>query len=380
MKYSPFKLLNNKFIIVSAFLIILPALSNISCANQLDSGSEHEKIALMGEYLKGIEQFVNEKKIKKAPALKPVVNKAVVNKKVLNKATPLKNATAIKKPLAKNALVDKKKIKKKTNKKKIRFCLGGSYEALAKRAKKYDKFIAKYSAKYEVSAPLIKAVITAESCFNSKAVSPKGAQGLMQLMPPTAKRFGISDSFDPESNIKGGTKYLQFLMKYFDEDVLHAIAAYNAGEGAVNKYKGIPPYKETKNYVVKVAALYKLYSQGKGDLTKAAVVNTSPRLAKTIFVPRAMPSSRFSPYKDRRKNIEHGNCANRTSTRLRKSTVVEGGKGIWQRIYRVQRGDTLMRVMQRTGVHKSKIAKMNGLRSRARLKAGQQLLVWECRK
>lgn len=265
--------------------------------------------------------------------------------------------------------------------KKFRYCAGGSYKALAKRAKKYDKSVLKYSKKYGVPENLIKAVITAESCFNEKALSPKGAQGLMQLMPPTAKRFGVSDSFNSDSNIKGGVRYLKFLLKYFEEDLLNVIAAYNAGEGAVDKYKGIPPYKETKHYVRKVAALYKLYSAGHGVLTTVSVKNsTFSGLAKSVFVPRAMPRSRFSPYKDRRLNISHGQCANRTSTRLRKTTIVESGQGIWQRIYRVQRGDTLMRVMQKTGTHKNKIAQMNGLRSRARLKKGQELLVWECRK
>lgn len=367
MKFLFFKLLNRRSYLIAFVLLLLATSSTAVFSKQTDDSLRIEKIALSGQYMKSIEQFVIENKHKKILKNKPkVASKSVNNKKSANNSPK------------KQAIITNKKPANK--KKKIKYCLGGSYEALAKRAKKYEKFITKYSSKYDVSASLIKAVITAESCFNSKAVSPKGAQGLMQLMPPTAKRFGISDSFDPESNIKGGTRYLQFLTKYFDEDMLKVIAAYNAGEGAVNRFNGTPPYKETKNYVVKVAALYKLYSQGKGDLTFASVADISSGLAKTIFIPRAMPVSRFSTYKDRRKNIEHGNCANRTSTRLRKSTVVEGGNGIWQRIYRVQRGDTLMRVMQKTGVHKSKIGKMNGLRSRERLKTGQELLVWECRK
>jgi len=271
------------------------------------------------------------------------------------------------------------RVKNKPGKKQT-YCLGRDYQALAKKAEKYQASIVKYSKKYGVSQSLIKAIITAESCFNAKAVSPKGAQGLMQLMPPTAKRFGVTDSFNTDLNIKAGTNYLKFLLEYFEEDILHAIAAYNAGEGAVDKYKGIPPYKETRNYVTKVAALYKLYSQGNGVITRASVKKVSPTLAKTIFIPRALPRSRFSPYKGRARNIEHGQCANRTGSRLRKTTRVEGGNGIWQRIYIAQNGDTLMRVMQKTGVHKSKIMQMNGLRSRARLKAGQELLVWECRK
>jgi len=377
MKYLFTKLLNNRpNLIVVVLLLLSPSTAVFS--KQVDELLRIEKIALSGKYFKNIEtaadkvnnnKQVAQVKPKKTKPRSTIKNNILVSdKKVTNK-----NKNRNKQSITKN-----KKLSKKKN--KFNYCLGGSYKALAKRAKKYDKFIAKYSSKYDVSPYLIKAVITAESCFNSKAVSPKGAQGLMQLMPPTAKRFGISDSFNSESNIKGGTRYLKFLMKYFDDDMLNVIAAYNAGEGAVNKYKGIPPYKETKNYVFKVATLYKLYSQGKGDLTFASVSKYNPRLVKTIFVPRAMPSSRFSPYKDRRKNIERGNCANRTSTRLRKSTFVEGGNGIWQRIYRVQQGDTLLGIMQKTGVHKSKISRMNGLRSRERLKKGQQLLIWECRK
>ena len=292
-------------------------------------------------------------------------------------------------PLEKNpSKTNSKKSQKKTvktpnkkKKRKISFCLGGDYQRLAKRAKKYDKLIRVHSLKYGVSESLIKAIITAESCFNERAESPKGAQGLMQLMPATGKRFGTRDRFNPNTNIKAGTRYLKFLLEYYEEDLLYAIAAYNAGEGAVDKYKGIPPYQETKMYVSKVAALYKLYTQGGGVLSSDVVAATHNKaLIQSIFVPRAMPKSRFSPYIGRKRNISRGQCANRTSTRLKKSTKVEGGNGVWQRVYVARHGDTLTRVMQRTGVHKTKIAQMNGLRSRARLREGQRILIWECRK
>jgi soluble lytic murein transglycosylase-like protein len=111
---------------------------------------------------------------------------------------------------------------------------------------------------YGISAELIKAIIKVESNYNAKAVSPKGARGLMQLMPGTAKRFGVSDSFDPEQNIIGGVKYLRFLFEEFGENNLDLVlAGYNAGEQAVKKYNNqIPPYRETKQYVKKVMALY----------------------------------------------------------------------------------------------------------------------------
>jgi len=103
---------------------------------------------------------------------------------------------------------------------------------------------------------LARAVIQAESAFNYKARSRAGALGLMQLMPKTAERFGVLDPFDPRQNITGGTRYLKYLMDYYKGDVSRTIAAYNAGEGAVDKYKGIPPYAETRAYVPRVMELY----------------------------------------------------------------------------------------------------------------------------
>ena len=107
-----------------------------------------------------------------------------------------------------------------------------------------------------VDPRFIHAVIQQESRYQTRAVSHAGAQGLMQLMPATAKRFGCDDVNDPESNIAAGTKYLSWLLKRFEGNVELALAGYNAGEGAVDKYKGIPPYKETQNYVVKIVANY----------------------------------------------------------------------------------------------------------------------------
>lgn len=111
---------------------------------------------------------------------------------------------------------------------------------------------------YHMSPELIKAIIKVESNYNPRAVSPKGARGLMQLMPATAKRFGVADSFDPEDNITGGVKYLRYLCNEFGEQNLKLVlAGYNAGEEAVRKYGNkIPPYKETQQYVKRVLSLY----------------------------------------------------------------------------------------------------------------------------
>jgi soluble lytic murein transglycosylase-like protein len=104
-----------------------------------------------------------------------------------------------------------------------------------------------------VESQLVHSVIRAESNYNLGAVSPKGAQGIMQLIPSTARRFGVGNAFDPKENVEGGVKYLRFLLDYFKGDYARAIAAYNAGENAVDKYKGVPPFAETQNYVSRVA-------------------------------------------------------------------------------------------------------------------------------
>lgn len=108
------------------------------------------------------------------------------------------------------------------------------------------------AAHYGLDADLIHAVIDAESSYNPKARSPKNAQGLMQLIPATARRFGVSNPYDPLQNLHGGARYLRWLLDFFQGNVALALAGYNAGEGAVMKYGGVPPYAETQAYVGKV--------------------------------------------------------------------------------------------------------------------------------
>lgn len=112
---------------------------------------------------------------------------------------------------------------------------------------------------FTVEESLIRAIIHAESAYQPEALSPKGAQGLMQLMPATEKELQVEDVFDPVSNIAGGTQYLSSLLKEFDQDITLAAAAYNAGPGAVRKYGGVPPYKETREYVRRIKILYRRY-------------------------------------------------------------------------------------------------------------------------
>lgn len=130
-------------------------------------------------------------------------------------------------------------------------------QALARRIlKKYGPFLKREAKRRNVSLPLLIAVIAVESNGNSGARSPVGAGGLMQLMPGTARRFGVSDAYAPAQNIRGGAHYLDWLLRYFKGDAVLALAGYNAGEGAVDRHRGVPPYAETRDYVAKVAGAY----------------------------------------------------------------------------------------------------------------------------
>lgn len=136
------------------------------------------------------------------------------------------------------------------------------------RRTKYDPLIERYASKHGVDPTLVRAVIQVESDFNPACVSHKGARGLMQLMPDTAKRYGVTKIHDPEQNIKGGVKYLAYLLELFG-DKPRALAAYNAGEGAVLKYGGIPPYEETSTYVTRAMTVYHGRPYGTGAINIA---------------------------------------------------------------------------------------------------------------
>jgi hypothetical protein len=132
--------------------------------------------------------------------------------------------------------------------------------AVQDKPKSIDEIVGEIAKKFEIEAALVKAIIKAESNCNPNAVSPKGAQGLMQLMPATAKGLKVEKPFDPKENILGGVKYIKGLMASYG-DLRVALAAYNAGPGTVQKYSGIPPYRETVNYVKKVLKFYKAFQQ-----------------------------------------------------------------------------------------------------------------------
>ena len=123
----------------------------------------------------------------------------------------------------------------------------------------YDQLITEFARKYEVDFALIKAMIRAESGFNPYAVSRKGARGLMQLMPETALRLNVSNSFNPRENIEGGVRYFKYLLSLFKNDLRLSLAAYNAGENLVSQLGSIPPYRETVDYVQRVMSFYQAY-------------------------------------------------------------------------------------------------------------------------
>ena len=115
-----------------------------------------------------------------------------------------------------------------------------------------DEAVVRIAAEHSLPPQLIHSVIKVESNYNAQAVSSKGAQGLMQLIPSTARRFGVGNAFNPVENIQGGAKYLRYLLDLYGGNYPLALAAYNAGEGAVNRYRGVPPFAETQNYVTLV--------------------------------------------------------------------------------------------------------------------------------
>jgi soluble lytic murein transglycosylase-like protein len=143
---------------------------------------------------------------------------------------------------------------------RYRLFIRGVRKSSSEYIRDFEEIISQASIQFKIEPSLLKAVIKAESDFDHRAVSPKGAQGLMQLMPQTADHMEVNDPFDPEENIFGGTRYLSILLKRFKNNKELALAAYNAGPEKVDSCKGVPPITETKTFVKRVLYYYKVYS------------------------------------------------------------------------------------------------------------------------
>lgn len=170
----------------------------------------------------------------------------------------------------------------------------------------FDQLIRQAAQQHGISEGLIKAVMHTESGFNTNARSPVGAQGLMQLMPATARRFNVSNVYDPQQNIFGGAKYLSWLLKRFNGNTQLAIAAYNAGEGNVDKYGGIPPFRETQDYVRRVSSRFQnLYSSGLGAISDStSAVSSGQVLAQSAnYSSNATVNENVAPAKQYNRQI-----------------------------------------------------------------------------
>lgn len=272
-----------------------------------------------------------------------------------------------------------------------------SAKTLNSKASPYQQVISQAAKKYKVSQALIKAVITAESCFNETAVSPKEAAGLMQLMPDTADRFGVMNVFDPAENIDAGTRYLRWLLKRYQGSITHVIAAYNAGEGRIDHGEPVTvSFKETRGYIRRVlTALGKLeetdaareeaqtlladwdaFERGEtpesdkpfvrgGKVMLASLSEMVASSTKAISIPVEPPS--LEPCEQVPLNILHQAFQRR-----------EGSSVTFY--YRAEAGESLFNAADKLGIHIGDILLLNDLSADDILKAGQMLKVAECTK
>ena len=159
---------------------------------------------------------------------------------------------------------------------------------------KLDDVVSDASSHYKLDPDLINSVIRAESGFNTRAVSPKGAQGLMQLMPQTASKLGVGNAFDPRANVEGGTQYLRALLEQYDFDLKKALAAYNAGPLRVAQYGGVPPYLETQAYVARIIKDFNRKKLAQQKQQKSAVAAAAKQRKPTASSASANSTQRAS--------------------------------------------------------------------------------------
>jgi hypothetical protein len=174
----------------------------------------------------------------------------------------------------------------------------------ARPAANLSEVVNEASGKYRLDPDLVNSVIKAESDFHVHAVSPKGAQGLMQLMPGTASQLGVSNAFDPQANVEGGTKYLRELLERYNFDLVKALAAYNAGPQRVEQFGGVPPYYETRAYVARIVKDFnkKKIAQGKADPNSPKPSKSTPtttRSAKSANQASSAPTANAQANSDK---------------------------------------------------------------------------------
>lgn len=283
-----------------------------------------------------------------------------------------------------------------------RTCDQYSPQILHQKASRYRHVIHSASHKYGVNANLIKAVITAETCFRPNARSHKGAAGLMQLMPATARRWGVTNRYNVAQNIHAGTLYLSWLLHRYGGSVRHAVAAYNSGEGTVDKYGLGVPYRETQNYLRQVMNAYYKMNGGQapefmrtGGLQqpglKQSVTNASQQYAalqlqaqmeqeqaqKQDKVLTKTKTSSKSSSKREKSNRLLPSCMT-ASRKLHKATYHSDKSGVRTFYYTVKDGDTLGEIMEKTGKSTTTIKRYNKIR-RNIIQPDQKLKIAECR-
>lgn len=303
------------------------------------------------------------------------------------------------KAVAKSQKVSQRSKPKPKRKRLTGPCYEYSADTLRRKADAFQPHIRANSAKYGVDEALIISVITAESCFRQTARSHKSAQGLMQLIPATAERFGVRDAYQPSQNIRGGTRYLKFLLKRFPGNLEHAVAGYNAGEGAVSRYGGIPPYKETKEYVRRVM---RVYNRLKGRSGKTTYAKSNTGRVKAVYAvqrtaeprgnfikpdykwQRKKPSNVVATARERQQmrtisqNTHAYACRDSSSFKIRRSSDLIKRTKLWRRFYTVGQPTTLSAISKQTGVALKHLLSLNRGISRLNVKLGRKVLVWQC--
>lgn len=275
-----------------------------------------------------------------------------------------------------------------------------SPQILHQKALRYRHIIHSASHKYGVNANLIKAVITAETCFRPRARSHKGAAGLMQLMPATAKRWGVTNRYNVAQNIHAGTLYLSWLLHRYGGSVRHAVAAYNSGEGTVDKYGLGVPYRETQNYLRQVMNAYYKMNGGQapefmrtGGLQRVGlkqskqIVQNSGRLlaARQLQASIDQEAKQKATRSGKKKKVSKRSKSKRllpscmtASRKLHKATYHSDRRGVRTFYYTVKKGDTLGEIMEKTGKSTTAIKRYNKIR-RNIIQPDQKLKIAECR-